>query len=135
MANNKIKGLLKTQLKNQAIVIIKNEEKVAALKAKYQERIEKLQKELDEKLANNPQVVMVDAAKAVIKSILGEDIPAKDIVSTKVEQVKIFDNIANKTTYVWNEEFAKKYFDKEEKEEKQETETAETETKTNEENN
>lgn len=129
-----IKGLLKTQLKNQAIVVLKYEEKVEALKARYQERIEKLQNELNEKLANNPQVVMVNAAKAVIKSILGEDIPAKDIISTKVEQVKIFDNMANKTSYTWNEEFAKKYFDKTETEEKQEqeTETVETETKENE---
>lgn len=129
---NKIKGLLKTQLKNQAIVVLKYEEKVETLKAKYQERIEKLQNELNEKLANNPQVVMVNAAKAVIKSIIGEDVPAKDIVSAKIEQVKIFDNMANKTSYVWNEEFAKKYFDKEEKEENKETETVETETKENE---
>lgn len=127
MANNKIKGLLKTQLKNQAIIVLKYEEKVEALKAKYQERIEKLQKELEQRLDSNVQVVMVNAAKAVIKSIVGEDIPAKDIISTKVEQVKIFDNMANKTTYVWNEEFAKKYFDKEEG--KEETETVETETK------
>jgi len=127
MANNKIKGLLKTQLKNQAIIVLKYEEKVEALKAKYQERIEKLQKELEQKLDSNVQVVMVNAAKAVIKSIVGEDIPAKDIISTKVEKIKIFDNMANKTTYVWNEEFAKKYFDKEES--KEETETVETETK------